>query len=423
MTPLSGSERSRSEPLSTASPSIVVTTAAELVAALSSDTGDLTVVVQPGTYQLNHSIEVPDHVRLVGGGTMLYDESDLPTGFVPESRTVIAALAGVTGDFVTLGDGASLQGLVIQDVARPTLTGGGVVVVSSRQPGDSVSAQIAECEIINPNPTGSAPAGPTGRGLLALTRNPRPTPGGGAPHERSDVSVRLTHSIIRSPANGSGVFGINFAAGSHVDIELRRNVIGGQFNMTGGASRPDSVVGSTLMLQSIGNLYRSDGATPSLGWNLQGGTDAPIGGTAGETLNNRLWVHSVDDRLEGFSTTIAAAAGRRNSAVSAGASSNELDLIVEGARLASTTTDLQLRGASSGVAGMAAGDGNELRVTIRQVTGSGPRTNDYVDSTALGVPAPGVGNRLLIAGSVMAFSSTNEAISPMPDARFFTAER
>jgi hypothetical protein len=409
--------------LSTASPSIVVTTAAELVAALSSDTGDLTVVVQPGIYQLNHAIEVPDHIRLVGGGTMVFDDSDLPTGFVPESRTVIAALAGVTGDFVTLGNGASLQGLVIQDVARPGLTGGGVVVVSSRWPGDSVSAQIAECEIINPNPAGSAPAGPSGRGLVAITRNPHFTPDGGAPHEQSAVSVHLTHSIIRSPANGSGVFGINFAGGSHVDLQLQHNVIGGQFNVTGGASRPDSVVGSTLVLQSIGNLYRADGPTPTGGWNLQGGADAPAGGTPDETSNNRLWVHSVEDRIEGFSTTIFAAGGRRNSAVSAAVSSNEVDLILQGTRLLSMTTDMQLRGASSGVAGMAPGDGNELRLTMRHVIGSGPRTNDYANSAALGVPALGVGNRLLIAGSLMAFSRTNEAISPMPDGQFFTAER
>ncbi len=58
---------------------------------------------------------------------------------------MIAALPGVTGNFVTLGDGASLQGLVIQDVVRPALTGGSVVVVSSRNPSDSVSAQVAEC--------------------------------------------------------------------------------------------------------------------------------------------------------------------------------------------------------------------------------------------------------------------------------------
>ena len=156
---------------------------------------------------------------------------------------MIAAMPGVTGDFVTLGDGASLQGLVIQDVVRPALTGGGVVMVSSTGPGESVSAQIVECEIVNPNPVGPTNTGPTGRGLLAITRN-RPVAGGDAPHEQSLVSVHLTHSIIRSPAGADGIFAINFASGSHIELHLRQNVIG-KLGANGGISRPDSTVGAT----------------------------------------------------------------------------------------------------------------------------------------------------------------------------------
>src|SRR5688572_23429647 len=110
MTPVAGSESPRPEPrLSTASRSVVVTTAAELDAALSAGT-DLTIFVQRGTYLLDHAIQVPDDTALIGEGTMQYDDSGLPTGFVPESLTVIAALPAVAGNFVTLGDGASLQG-------------------------------------------------------------------------------------------------------------------------------------------------------------------------------------------------------------------------------------------------------------------------------------------------------------------------
>ena len=258
MTPLSGSESSRPEPrLSTASRSVVVTTAAELDAALSAGTGDLTIFVQRGTYLLDHAIQVPDGTALIGEGEMQYDDSGLPTGFVPESLTVIAALPGVAGNFVTLGDGASLQGLVIQDVVRPALTGGSVVAVSSRNPSDSVSAQVAECEIINPNPvTGPGLTGPVGRGLLAITRN-RASAGGAAPHEQSLVSVHLTHSIIRSPGGGDGIFAINFASGSQIELHLRRNVIG-RLGANGGVSRPDSTVGATTLIQSTGNLYRAD---------------------------------------------------------------------------------------------------------------------------------------------------------------------
>jgi len=418
MAPLSGSESLRPEPrLSTASRSVVVTTAAELVAALSADPGDLTIFVQRGTYLLDHSITVPDDTALIGEGTMLYDGEGLPTGFAPEGRTVIAAIAGVTGNFVTLADGAALQGLVIQDVVRPALTGGSPVAVSSRSPSDSVSAQVAECEIINPNPvTGPGLTGPVGRGLLAITRNSA-SAGGAAPHEQSLVSVHLTQSIIRSPGNGDGIFAINFASGSRIELHLRRNVIG-RLGANGGVSRPDSTVGATVLIQSIGNLYRADTAVAGIGWGLNGGTDAPMLAPqiAEETLNNKLSMHSVDDRIEGFGIAIAARGGRRMSALAGAITSNEMELILEGTRLSSTTTDFQLFGAGN-LAGRV--DDSELRVTMHNVIGSGPRTNTYGDANG----NLGIGNRLVISGTLTAFSHTNDAILPMPGAQFFTAGR
>ena len=62
---------------------------------------------------------------------------------------------------------------------------------------------------------------------------------------------------------------------------------------------------------------------------------------------------------------------------------------------------------------------NELRVTMHNVIGSGPRTNTYGDMTG----NLGIGNRLIITGNLNAFSHTNEAILPMPGAQFFTAGR
>ena len=419
MTPLSGSEGARPEPrLSKAERSIVVTTSAELIAALTANPGELTIYVQRGTYQLSSAIQVPDGTSLIGEGTMEYDESDLPTGFVPESRTVIAALPGVTGNFVTLGDGASLQGLVIQDVVRASVTGGSVVAVSSRKPSDSVSAKVAECEIINPNSlVGPGLNGPVGRGLLVQTRN-RLSAGGAASHEQSLVSVHLTHSIIRSPGLGDAIFAINFASGSHIELHLRRNVVG-KLGANGGISRPDSTVGATVLIQSTGNLYRADNPAPTaIGWQLQGGGDAPMLAPliAEETLNNRLSIHSVDDRIEGFGRAISVAGGVRMSALAGAVSSNALDLILEGTHLASTVQDVAFNAARSAVLTMPVGDGNELHVTMRNVIGSGPRANVYSDAT----PNLGVGNRLIITGNLNAFSHTNEAISPMPGAQFFS---
>jgi hypothetical protein len=333
---------------------------------------------------------------------------------------VIAAIAGVTGDFVTLGHGASLQGLVIQDLVRSALTGGSVVVVSSRNPGDSVSAQVAECEIINPNPvTGPGLTGPVGRGLMAITRN---GVGGAAPHEQSLVSVHLTQSIIRSPGGGDGIFAINLASASHIELHLRQNVLG-RLGANGGVSRQDSTVGATTLIQSTGNLYRADTTAPtSIGWQLNGGSDAAMLAPliAGETLNNKLSIHSVDDRIEGFGRTISACGGQRLSAQAGAISSNETELILEGTilrtLLGSTTSDFQLVGAKN-LAGIA--DGNELRVTMHHVTGSGSRANTYGEMTG----NLGNGNRLIITGNLNAFRRTNEAILPMPDAQFFTAGR
>ena len=414
-TSLSGSARSRPE-----APSIVVTNTAELVAALAPHPSDLTIYVQRGTYLLNHPIVVPENTTVIGDGLMEYEADGLPTGFVPDSRTVIAAVAGVTGDFVSLRDGASLRGLVIQDVVRPALTGGSVVVVSSQDPGDTVSTQVVECEIFNPNPvTGPGLAGPVGRGLLAITRNSTGA-GGASPPEPLLVSVHLRQSIIRSPGGGDGIFAINFASGSHIELHLRGNVVG-KLGANGGVARPDSsTVGATTLVQSIGNLYRLDNAIPnSLGWQFQGGSDPsglPPGSVADATLNNKLTMHSVDDRIEGFPRAISATGGQRLSALSGAVASNEMELILQGTRLLSTTADFQLSG-SRNLAGTT--EGNELRVTMHHVIGSGPRTNTYADMTG----NLGFGNRLIITGNVKAFSRTNEAILPAPGAQFFTAGR
>jgi hypothetical protein len=419
MTPVSGSERSRFAPrVSKASRVIVVSTAQQLIAAFALGPQEQTIVIQPGTYQFNTSLEVPDNIRLVGGGQMQYDDSALPTGFAPEGRTVLAATSAVTGDFVRLGNGSSLQGLVIQDAVRPALTGGSPVVVSSRSPGDFVSAQVTECEIINPNPvTGPGLNGPVGRGLLAITRN-RAGAGGTAPHEQSLVSVHLTHSVIRSPGGGDGIFAINFASGSHIELHLFRNVIG-KLGANGGVSSPDSTVGATVLVQSTGNLYRADTATPtSLGWQINGASDPPVNvpGIAEETLNNKLSMHSVDDRIEGFARAIGARGAQRQNALSGAIASNELELILNGTRLSSTTTDFGLFGAGN-LAGRV--DDCELRVTMHNVIGSGQRANTYGDMTG----TLGIGNRLNITGNLNAFSRTNDAISPMPGENFFTAGR
>ena len=113
----------------------------------------------------------------------------------------------------------------------------------------------------------------------------------------------MDHSIVRSPAGGiGGLFAINFASQSEVDLELRSNVIGGGLNATGGVGRPNAVTGSTVSIQSRRNLYRADNDAPQPnGWSLIGGTTAPIPGLASKASTfNALSMHSNDDTIEGF---------------------------------------------------------------------------------------------------------------------------
>src|SRR6266511_2122399 len=164
-------------------PDIIVTTAADLMAALSPPNAGAQILVRAGDYDLSQALTVPDQATLVGEGVMGFDESGLPTGFEASGRTLLRATAALAGDVLTLGDGATLRGLVIEDLAgRPV---GNPVAVVSRAAGDFISAHIEECEIINPNPSMVTGQGPSGRGLVVITSNPNPS------HEGAVLRVQV----------------------------------------------------------------------------------------------------------------------------------------------------------------------------------------------------------------------------------------
>jgi hypothetical protein len=144
-------------------------------------------------------------------------------------------------------------------------------------------------------------------------------------------------------------------------------------------------------------------------------------------------VRSHDDRIEGFTTAIFAGGGRRfmPSPTAGPVTENSADLELIGTTIstqscggASFVTDFRLGGAIVSSASLIPGDGNRLRVVIRDVTGSGTRSNLYED--VLGPTGPvsasfqGVGNRLEFVGNTKAFQHTNESIDPMPGAQFFS---
>jgi len=199
-------------------------------------------------------------------------------------------------------------------------------------------------------------------------------------------------------------------------------VIGGVMGATGGVGRPDPVTGAGVIIQSRRNWYRSDSPVPTAnGWTFFGGADAPLPLFAsGVSTFNSLQIHSKNDTIEGFQTGIAAAGGRRISALSAPISSNSVEMNLLGTRVVSTTADLRLSGARSLVSGVFPDEGNTLHVVVHQATGSGPRTNVYVDAATLPPGNLGSGNRLEIVGNANAFGRTNDNISPAPPAEFFT---
>jgi hypothetical protein len=398
-----------------APPTVVVTTSAELEAALSPANVGARILVRAGEYDVSQALTVPDGATVVGEGVMSFDASGLPAGFEPSGRTLIRSTAALVGDVLTLGDGSTLRGLAIEDVAGRA---GNPVAVRSREAGDFISARIEECEIVNPNPSGGTQS-PTGRAIVVMTLNPVVEP----PHEGAVLWVEMTHSIVRSPGAGVGVFAINFASHTEIRLDLESNVVGGGLSCVGGVGRPDAVTGAGLVIQSSRNLYRSDSAMPTaIGWQLFGGADSPGIVVSQASTFNSLQIHSIDDTLAGFATGIAAVGGRRFSALSGTISSNRIELNLHGTLLQTKTTDWRLFGALA-LVNVSSGDENTAHVVVRQATGSGPRNNLYADSSAPTPGAFGVGNRLEIVGDANAFAQTSENFDPPPPAEFFTAGR
>ncbi len=197
----------------------------------------------------------------------------------------------------------------------------------------------------------------------------------------------MPHSLIRAPI-GSGIFVINFAAQGNVSLALTENVVGGGMVLTGGASRPDAVTGANVTVMSRSNLYRADpGATPLSGWQVYGGAATPVPGFVPEaTTGNTLRVHSVHDRIEGFTTAIVAAGASRPTPNPSAISFNSMSLELYGTQLSSIVADFFLAGSRSLIPGPYPDAGNVLRVLAQGVSGSGVRNNLYANTFDLESP-------------------------------------
>jgi len=396
------------------SPPIIVSNSTELQAAVVPGNAGRAILVRAGDYEVGQPLVVPDGATLTGEGVMDLGQDGLPVGFRAGTRTTLRSTSALVGNIVSLSNGTLLSGLAIED--QPGRTGGNIVVVSSRGPGDLINATIEDCELINPNVPGIVSSGPSGRGLVVITRNPlglSPP----APHEGAVIGAHVRRSIVSSPANGTGIFAINFAPHAQISINLEGNIIGGGLDASGGVSRPVSVVGSTTRIDSRGNLFRADGVQTGLGWSLMGGGGPPIPLIIGSTSDNLLAIDSTEDRIEGFLYGIYAKGGVRNfGPPTAGTSDrNRAELYLRGTRITSVLGDVIFVGAlANGPTVTVVGDGNVLRVQLSGVTGSQAPNNFYANATG---NLPGVGNRVEIQGNPV--SLLNRGINPPPPIEMF----
>jgi hypothetical protein len=393
---------------------------AALKAALRPSINGRIIQMAAGRYLVDSPLVVPDNVTLQGAGTrgMRLDSEGLPSrGLGPGPHTRLRARSSLVGDMITLGNGARLRRLIIEDVAGRA--SGNLVVVGSRKAQDIISATIEHCELINPKPSSADPAaGPIGRGLLVFTRNPVGTVPA-APHTGASITVAVRRCLFRAPANGSGIFAINFAPEGEVALHLVENLIGGGLDANGGVSRPVPVTDARLTIVSQKNLYRFDGTgIAGTGWLLHGGGSAPIPTFASPFTNgNQFRLVSQDDRVEGFAVGIHAAGGWRTFEVSGEVNDNALDIRMTNTLIRSTHVDLILMGAESGDATYSAGNNNHLVIEMKGVSGSGPRLNFYADAGTNGgaqITNPGTGNFLRFAQTLANFTALNSAIAPLP---------
>jgi hypothetical protein len=235
------------------------------------------------------------------------------------------------------------------------------------------------------------------------------------PHEDATVTVKVSRSIVDTPKNGKAVFAMNFASGGQVTVRVEDSDIRGPLDVIGGLSRPDAVRNATTTIGSDRNRYSVQGASDVEGWQIIGGSSSPFGGDANTDSNSAI-VESNGDQIEKFLVGIAAVGGRRLPDGGT-CSHNTVDLTLNRMKLATrrqgTAADFMFVGAQSGGL-FPAGDGNTVKVDVRDTTGSGPRKNLYDDGAAFGA-----GNQLDFVGTLADFNDSNQNINPAPPAEFF----
>jgi hypothetical protein len=384
-----------------------------------------TIHLRPGTYQIGATLAVPDGVTLIGSGVM--QGGTPPTGFKQHTETKIVVLASLKGDVVTLGDNASLEKLTVEDVAGRS---GNAVSVRSRDPIDSVMATIIECQIVNPNKPAGDESGPTGGGIVVMTRN-LGGPAAPKPDTGARVKLSMSRSIVRSAKGAPALFAINSASAGRLDIYLTENRFEGRLDVVGGIPRGDEVTGAEIAIHSADNLYQPLVPFPNA-WSIVGGSSPPPFFPSGPgASSNHVRVDSSGDQIKNTVLGILAFGSRRFGTQFGPNFDNRVLLNVQALALSTITADgsadFLLAGAASVAMGpdfppeFPPGDRNVVSLLLQHSSGSGPRENGYADVSGPRLPWNlSIGNRLELLGTAMEFANSNSQIDPAPPVEFFT---
>lgn len=393
--------------------SVALESTEALVAALNAPQPPARIQLRRGVYLLDRGLTLPDNTTLIGAGVMRFDADGIPEGFEPGSETILEVSRGFDDNVVTLGNRASIRALVLRDIedGKHGRRSGNVVVVQSRAANERLDASIVACEIESPNRAGFTDAGPSGHGILVMTRNPLEL-APRVPHEGATVVLRVEDSIVRASPPAAALFAINFATRGKIAVALTHNRVAGELLGTGAANRPDLVSHAALDIESHQNFYSMAGGT-SRAWVLLGASSPPHHKSHAATgpAFNSLRVRSIGDRIEGASVAVYATAARRLS-TSGPVSDNVLELDLNDLTLRTEgpdAADLRLFAAIAEPIDGAGpvGERNALRVRMNGSTGSGRRANTYDYDVRLS-------NRIEFSGDAGTFMRSNTQIDPAP---------
>jgi hypothetical protein len=387
---------------------IEVATSAELDFALAPEHADahagmiIHVQTSGSPYIVSRTLVVPEHAALVGDGVMLGGSDGSPSGFLDGTAPTIQASVSLQGDMLLLYDGAQMRGLRVQDVIQDVINGapvprggghlGNTIAVMARHSGDSISVNITDCDVDGPNPQSATIAGPIGCAISFLVSNPNlgsPPP----PFVNSVLSGQLSHSIIRTTqypngARGEALIALSYASNTQINLGVSHNLfIGGgvALSLHAGVSHPESVVGSSVVVDSRANSYLFEGPKPDLveAWGISGGSSPPVPLPVQPTSGNYFSLTSTDDLIAGYGTGILAQAGWRNFASQQLVSDNLMELTLRAMDVSTTVVDLHLMAAEAACdpsvsACFSPGNNNVLRATLQGVKdGKSRPTTEY----------------------------------------------